>query len=350
MNHCKAWLIGGLCFVLVAIAVGCGGRQASQLQTFQPIATQNLDQSSETLNITLIQHESCFWSYFWCVVENGINDAAQQLGVNVTIKPARKYDIEAVAKILGKELDRLKTIDPAKHAREAIGVAVIDAQKLSQPLEKIINDYDIPVIAYNAEQGKEITQIPYLSYIGQDDERAGYEAGLRLAQQPYSLGVCIMHQVGAPNLRARCDGFRQAMRDTGKDTIRDLESQPNAATLEDSIRQFLVENPDVNVFLTVGPKGAAAFYRAIASVNRLPDQYVHGSFDLSSSTLEQIKQKKTLFTVDQQPYLEGYLTVQWLTWIRKYHLTPPDKIISTGPHFVDIDSVEQVEPLVGRYR
>jgi hypothetical protein len=52
-----------------------------------PVATtlNNLDPSAKPLNLILVQHARCAWDPYWCPVEQGIQDAARNLNVTVTI-------------------------------------------------------------------------------------------------------------------------------------------------------------------------------------------------------------------------------------------------------------------------
>ena len=46
--------------------------------------------------------------------------------------------------------------------------------------------------------------------------------------------------------------------------------------------------------------------------------------------------------IDQQVWLEGYLTVEWLWLYKKYGFVPGSDIL-TGPFFVNKDNAEEVE-------
>ncbi|MGR3276951.1 sugar ABC transporter substrate-binding protein [Acaryochloris marina NIES-2412] len=308
--------------------------------TTAPLDSPTLVQpEAETLNLTLIQHASCPWAYFWCVVETGIHDAAQDLGVEVTIRRPHTFDPDAVTRL----------IEAAVEARpDAIGVAVIDPDKFRAPLTKAVQEFNIPVIAYNAGSGPEQDNIPYRAYIGPDERQGGYEAGKRLlAESPSGIkGACINHQPGALNLEARCQGFFDALSESDIEAER-VNITPNPAESKKILQRYITKNPETNLFLTLGPEAAVPFYEVIR--NR-KGAYSHGTFDLSRTILTAIEQGTTLFAIDQQPYLEGYLTVQWLTWIQRHGFSPPSPIISTGPSFIDRTNVDLIQQQVGQYR
>jgi simple sugar transport system substrate-binding protein len=66
-----------------------------------------------------------------------------------------------------------------------------------------------------------------------------------------------------------------------------------------------------------------------------------GTFALSPGVLEAIRDGKMDFTIDQQPYLQGYLPVVFLTQNAKYHVLPSGTV-QTGPLFVIQENAAQV--------
>ncbi len=66
--------------------------------------------------------------------------------------------------------------------------------------------------------------------------------------------------------------------------------------------------------------------------------------------MEKVQDGTTDFAIDQQPFLEGYMVVQWLNWIKRFGLYPPSDMTLTGPGFVTKDNVNIVSSLAGTYR
>ena len=67
----------------------------------------------------MVQHALCAWDSFWCTVEQGIKDAAKDMGVDVTILGPDKFDLEKTASL----------IDQATAAKpDGIGLTVTDPQ------------------------------------------------------------------------------------------------------------------------------------------------------------------------------------------------------------------------------
>ncbi|MDZ4158365.1 MAG: substrate-binding domain-containing protein, partial [Anaerolineaceae bacterium] len=153
------------------------------------VDTTNVDvvvDPAKPLKLIMVQHALCAWDSFWCTVENGITDAAKDMGIEVTILGPEKFDLEKTASL----------IDQAIAAKpDGIGLTVSDPVLFKDPINRAINA-GIPVLAYNAGSGPLVDGIPYLTYLGMDEYQGGYLGGLRIVAAGAKEGVCINHQVG----------------------------------------------------------------------------------------------------------------------------------------------------------
>jgi simple sugar transport system substrate-binding protein len=64
------------------------------------------------------------------------------------------------------------------------------------------------------------------------------------------------------------------------------------------------------------------------------------SFDMDEAGLERIKDGEQMFSIDQQPYLQGYLAVSLLNGFVSYGLDLPTRPVLTGPGIVDASNVD----------
>ncbi|MCS7220535.1 MAG: sugar ABC transporter substrate-binding protein [Anaerolineae bacterium] len=291
------------------------------------------------VNLFFVQHALCAWDSFWCVVEEGIRRAADDMNVNVTILGPDKFDLEKVAQL----------IDQAVAAKpDGLAVTVTDPDLFREPIQRAL-DAGIPVVAYNAGSGPIEDKIAYLTYLGQDEYQGGYQGGLRLAAQGGKKGVCINHQVGHVGLDKRCRGFTDALKEKGIPAeVLAITNDP--AESQTIISDYYTANPDTDIFLTLGPNGANPFYAFLETAGLKPGDVIHGTFDLSPEIIARIKDGTTLFGIDQQPFLQGYGSVQALMLKVRYGISPALPVTPTGPGFVDASNVEVVEALAGKYR
>ena len=61
---------------------------------------------------------------------------------------------------------------------------------------------------------------------------------------------------------------------------------------------------------------------------------------MDETGLQRIKDGTQLFSIDQQPYLQGYLAVSLLNGFVNYGLDLPTKPVLTGPGIVDAANVD----------
>lgn len=295
--------------------------------TVQPRLAATPDANAELVNkplhFILIQHASCSWDEFWCPIEEGIHDAARDMNVKVTILSPDKFDLITTA----------SQIDGAVSARpDGIALTVSDPVYLHDPILRAIES-GIPVVAYNAGSGPIKDQLPYQIYLGMDDKQAGYLGAYHLIKAGARSGVCIIHAPELTALQNRCLGFSDAFKENGlsADT---LNSSMNPVTLKNDILDFAQQHPDVNAYMTTGPTSAQGFYSFLSTVGQDYNQILHGAFDLSPEIITNIDTGVTLFALDQQPYLQGYEAVFWLTMINRYGFKPAVPVMATGPRFV----------------
>jgi simple sugar transport system substrate-binding protein len=292
------------------------------------------------LKLVMVQHAMCAYDPYWCVVEKGMQEAAAQMGVEVTILGPDKFDVEKTAALIDQAV---------ASAPDGIGVTITDNQMFKPPIQKAI-DAGIPVVAYDTGLGPEKDGIPYLTFWGAEDYVQGYYGGIAMANAGAKKGVCINHQVGHTGLDARCQGFVAAYTEKGLAAEVLGVKGEDAAQAQTTISDFYTANPDVDSFLTLGPAGSDPFYAFVEAEGIQPGQIFHATFDISPAGIKAIKDGLTLFIMDAQPYLIGYGTVMSLTLYLRYGITPAMGVSATGPGFVDKSNVSTVEALGGTYR
>jgi simple sugar transport system substrate-binding protein len=291
------------------------------------------------VNLLMVQHALCAWDSFWCVVQKGIQQAGEEMGVNVTVLGPDEFDLEKVAQLI----DQAVAAQP-----DGIGLTVTDPDLFRDPIQRAL-DAGIPVLAYNAGAGPIADGIDYMTYLGQDEYQGGYLGGLKLAAAGGTRGVCINQQVGHTGLDKRCNGFTDAMEENGI-AAEVLAIGDDPAEAQTIIDDYYTANPDTDIFMTLGPNGANPFYAFMDAAGLESGDLTHGTFDLSPQIIARIKDGTTMFGIDQQPFLQGYGAVQALMLKIRYGISPALPVTPTGPGFVDLSNVTIVEELAGEYR
>ena len=291
------------------------------------------------VKVIAVQHAECSWDSFWCVVQNGINSAAERMNVDVDILAPDEFDLDKTASLI----EQAVAAQP-----DGIMLTVTDPVLFSDPINAAL-DAGIPVIAYNAGAGPLEDGINYLTYLGQDEYQGGFLGGLRLAAAGGTQGVCINQQVGHAGLDKRCNGLVDALDESGipAEVLAIGDDPAEAATI---IGDYFAANPDTDIFLTLGPNGANPFYVFIENEGLTTDDFVHGTFDLSPEINANIEAGVTMFGIDQQPFLQGYGGIQALNLLVRYGIVPALPVTPTGPGFVTAANLDVVKALAGEYR
>ncbi len=126
----------------------------------------------------MVQHAMCAYDPYWCVVQKGMEEAAKDMGVDVTILGPDKFDVEKTAALI----DQAVASKP-----DGIGATITDTQMFKPPLMKAI-DAGIPVVAYDTGQGPEKDDIPYLTFWGAEDYVQGYYGGVKMVDSGAKKG------------------------------------------------------------------------------------------------------------------------------------------------------------------
>jgi simple sugar transport system substrate-binding protein len=101
----------------------------------------------------------------------------------------------------------------------------------------------------------------------------------------------------------------------------------------------------VDGMLTLGPGGTLPAIAGLR-IDKLLGSVRLATFDLSPEVLTAIRRDQIDFAVDQQPFLQGYVPIVFLTSYARYGLIPAKgTLLPTGPSFVTRQNVGAVEAL-----
>jgi simple sugar transport system substrate-binding protein len=267
---------------------------------------------------------------FWSVAANGVDAAAEDMGVQVEYQAPETFDMVAMSELI----DAAVASEP-----DGLVVSIPDADALGPSIEAAV-DAGIPVISMNS--GSDVfADLGVLVHVGQTEFEAGLIAGQRFKEEGVQTAICINQEVGNAALDLRCDGFFEGLGQQGEVVPVDLNDP--AGTTE-TVAGVLQENPDVDGILTLGPTGATPTLEALQEANKLGD-VAFATFDLSPEVLQAISDGDMLFAIDQAQYLQGYLPIVFLTKYLETGAIPlgrEDRVVMTGPQIVTADTADQV--------
>lgn len=270
---------------------------------------------------------------FWSIVKNGASLAAKQMDVTLHYRAPNTFNMVKMADLIRSSVVQR----PA-----GLIVTVPEYSTLSGPIKQATAD-GIPVIIMNTG-GNYVKKLGALTYIGEGNYEAGVAAGKRFAAMGATLGVCINHEVGNVSLTRRCQGFKAGF---GHKVIV-LPTSTDVTATQSRIEALLRNHPKVNALLALSAyQDGVPAVKAVEHVGLNHKIYV-GSFDMSTQYLEDIKDGKAQFAMDQQPFLQGYLSVVLMANYVRYGVIPSTDDLETGPNFVTKSKAGRVMALTKR--
>ncbi|MEJ7761558.1 MAG: sugar ABC transporter substrate-binding protein [Thermomicrobiales bacterium] len=267
---------------------------------------------------------------FWSVVQNGVAQAGEDMGVEVEYQAPPTFDMVAMSQLI----DAAVASEP-----DGLVVSVPDAEALTPSIEAAI-EAGIPVVTMNS--GSDVAaELGALNHVGQTEYEAGVGAGEAMAEAGVTTALCVNQEVGNAGLDARCEGFTAAITEAGG-TVEVLAVElTNPTESQQRVEAALTEDEAINGVLALGPTGALPSLAAVQASDRAADIQL-ATFDLSPEVLEAIAAGDMLFAVDQQQYLQGYLPIVLLTLNATNLNTVANEVIMTGPGLVTQENAERV--------
>jgi simple sugar transport system substrate-binding protein len=229
---------------------------------------------------------------------------------------------------------------------DGIAISLVDLHAFNEPTKQAL-DAGIPVFSYNADAAGN----DRLAYVGQDLYASGQALGRRIVELVGEGPVVgFIATPGQLNIQPRLDGAKAAIAASGKKiTLQEVATGPTVNEEVSAVDAYYVGHKDVKGMFAVDAGSTMAVGKAIEKYG-LAAKGVHaGGFDLLPQTLDAIAAGNLDFTIDQQPYLQGFYTVMEMAMFKlSGGLSGPSEI-NTGLKFVTKASVESYRATHSRY-
>ncbi|WP_305787254.1 sugar ABC transporter substrate-binding protein [Symbioplanes lichenis] len=234
---------------------------------------------------------------------------------------------------------------------DGIAVSVVDKSAFRGPIDQAL-DAGIPVVSYNADGARDDPGSNRLAYIGQGLFESGYALGQRTLQLVQSGAVAgFIATPGQLNIQPRIDGAQQAFKDAGSAvTFTPVATNADVTKGLSIIDAYAQGHPDLAAMIAVDAGSTQAVGQTVKKYDmRAKSLKAAGGFDLIPETLASVKSGDLDYTIDQQPYLQGFLPVLFL-YLYKISggLMSPSQT-NTGLLFVTKDNVTPYQSTQTRY-
>jgi simple sugar transport system substrate-binding protein len=269
---------------------------------------------------------------YWSVYRKGIKDAGNAAGINLEDVGPEKFSVQKVVDLLNSAIASNPDI---------LVCAITDYKALDEPLRRAI-DKGVPVIAIDVPDPRPASErIPYLFYVGGDEELGGQEAArLLLEQKQPARAACAIQEVGNIALEQRCSGYTQVLEEAGAkvDKLALVVGDPTRSA--DILRGYFNSHDDASAILTLGQDGFLPAQQVIKD-QQLADKVTHQTFDLSKEQLQALQNDEILSTISTQQYLMGHAAVTLATLNADHGFTLAADML-TGPFLIQKSNVDRV--------
>ncbi|WP_127901661.1 sugar ABC transporter substrate-binding protein [Solirhodobacter olei] len=274
---------------------------------------------------------------FFVPTQYGIQDACALLGCT--------YQWTGSQKSIASEMVNAMNTAIAGRA-DGIAVCLVDRTAFNAPTDKALKA-GIPVFSYNADAAGN----DRLAYIGQDLYQAGVALGERIVSLVDSGDVVgFIATPGQLNIQPRLDGAVAAIKKSGKKiNFEQIATGPTVNEEVSRVDSYYTGHKTLKGMFAVDAGSTMAVAETMAKYGLHAKGVRAGGFDLLPKTLDEIKAGNLDFTIDQQPYLQGFYTVMEMAlWKMSGGLTGPSEI-NTGLKFVTQGNVGPYLQTKSRY-
>jgi simple sugar transport system substrate-binding protein len=203
----------------------------------------------------------------------------------------------------------INAINAAISANAAgLAIAVTDKKAFEAPIKRALAK-GIPVVSYNADGARGGAKAR-MAYIGQALYESGFSMGQRIAGLVPSGDVALfIAQPGALNIQPRIDGAVAAIKQSGKQLNPKVVATHTDLSRELSIiDSYYLGHKNLKGMFAVDA-GDTQGVGQIIQKHSLQGKVKGGGYDLLPGTLDLINKGFLDFTIDQQPYLQGFYPV-----------------------------------------
>lgn len=277
---------------------------------------------------------------FFPPLYQGAQDAAKALGVKLNYIPIDEADIEASS---------ARTMQAAI-AQKPDAIVVGDfITGVVDPLIKQAVAAGIPVYVNQSGQDQWKADGAF-GFVGQQGPEVGVVAAEHLVAAGSKNILCVINVPGNPYLQAICKGLAAKATELGA-TSANLELPTADSTDQGKVSRdigaYLQSHKDVTSIFTENAAVGTAATTAVDAA-QLTGKILVGTMEVSKVALQQIKDGKLLFLINEQPYLDGYYGVLFAYHYAKFGLAPVG-VVSTGPSVVDKSNVEKIATVFEKY-
>ena len=343
-NPLKRWrqmtrrtaLTGGAAGLAALALEACGGSSSSGTTSAQAASGSSaaaIFGVNQSYKFTLVNHVTT--NPFFTPTQNGAADASKLLGCSYQWTGSQTSNVSEMVNAMNSAISA---------GVNGIGVSLIDLHAFNAPTDNALKA-GIPVVAYNADAAGNNR----LAYIGQDLYVSGQEMGKRIATLVPSGDVALFIATpGALNIQPRIDGALNALKATPGIKTHVVATGAAIPAELNVIDAYATGHPSTKGMFAVDAGSTQGVAQTIQKHN-LKGKVMGGGYDLTPITQQLLAAGQIQFTIDQQPYLQGFLPILELYLYNVTQKLTGTADVNTGLKFLDQKTVGPYNSTKSRY-
>jgi simple sugar transport system substrate-binding protein len=337
----RAALTGGAAGVVSAMLAACGSssnKPGNASATPKPQSSGGgggIFGSNKKLKFVLVNHVTT--NPFFVPTKYGAEDACKLLGCSYQWTGSENSNVNEMVNAMNTSITG---------GVNGIGVCLIDAKAFNAPTDAALKA-KIPVVAYNADEPNN-----RLAYIGQDLFLSGQEMGNHIISLLPNGGdvALFIATPGSANIQPRIDGALDSIKKKGKNltphTIATGAALPAELSVIDS---YVTGHASTKGLFAVDGGSTQAIAQTMQKHNLRSKGVKAGGYDLTPITQKLLAQDQLDFTIDQQPYLQGFIPILQLYMYNVSQTLSGVADTNTGLKFLDKTTVGPYNSTKTRY-
>jgi simple sugar transport system substrate-binding protein len=328
-------LTGGAAGIAALVLQACGSSSSSSTaKAAGGSGAGGIFGSSSSYKFTLVNHVTT--NPFFTPTQNGAADACKLLGCSYQWTGSQNSNV-------GEMVNALNSAVSA--GVDGIGISLVDLHAFNPPVAKALAA-KIPVVAYNADAASN----PRLAYIGQDLYVSGQEMGQHILSLVPSGDVALFIATpGALNIQPRIDGALATLK--AHPSIKTHVVATGAALPQEltTIESYMTGHPSTKGYFAVDGGSTQSIAQGINKFGLRAKGVKGGGYDLTPITQQLLAAGAIDFTIDQQPYLQGFFPILELYLYKVSQSLSGAADVNTGLKFLDKTTVAPYNSTKTRY-
>ncbi|HWI73752.1 MAG TPA: sugar ABC transporter substrate-binding protein [Baekduia sp.] len=335
-------LTGGAAGLATFILQACGGGGKKEGTTGSTTAANAQGSGGTGVFGTQKKYKFTFVNHvttnpFFVPTKYGAEDACKLLGCSYQWTGSQSSNVREMVNAVNSAVTA---------GADGIAVALVDLKAFNAPVQKALAA-KIPVVGYNADAAGN----DRLSYIGQDLFVSGQEMGKRIVNLVSSGDVALFIATpGSLNIQPRIDGAIDSIKKSGKPVTHHVVATGAALPKElSTIDAYWQGHPDTKGMFAVDAGSTQGVAQVIKKYNLRDKGVKGGGYDLLPAIQELLAAGQIDFTIDQQPYLQGFLPVLQLFMYQASETLTGVADVNTGLKFLDKNTIVPYNSTESRY-